>query len=504
MNTQEKFDDIIRSKFSEREIPFDEANWENIKKMTNAAREKKKRRRWLVIFFIGLVCGVGVTAPFLIKNSDFKNNLAENKPKAVETNENKQSKTEQITNEKKGEKNNSSASSENSGEKESADANQTENKSIGKRKTSVSLIQKDETVDNTKNSSATTIAPIKKEKSQFVISASKTEKEQNGKSVSGEEKTDTAISEVIAKEENKTKNETPQGDLASGNKDVNSQIVNPKVEKQGAVKIQEQEIVVSNTNIVTANESPASTKDTSAKKIEENSNATSVDSTNKPGTPIIVAAKDSSQKKNNPWALSLVAGVNFANSAHSPFGGIEITKSVAKHWKIGTGLYYTYFLGRPDETTRRFTSNNYDFGVNNKITVIDINKLHYGIVNIFTEFLINKKNSLVLGTNLFYLFTTSNTITTYNEDNNGVSNVVSKKTYGYSTGLSPYDIGIMGGYRRKLFGKLDAGLYINFGQISVTEKKFVQNTGNENYYPFTFYTNSIQLVLKYNLFKSKI
>src|ERR1700752_2210946 len=72
MSEQEKMDDLLRSKFSERDFPFDEENWAKAEEMIAIARQKEKRRKWGIIFFAGILIGVLVMIPVVMKNSNIE------------------------------------------------------------------------------------------------------------------------------------------------------------------------------------------------------------------------------------------------------------------------------------------------------------------------------------------------------------------------------------------------------------------------------------------------
>src|ERR1035437_7731677 len=78
MSEEDKFDEIIRSRFSEKEFLFDEENWEKAEAML----DKKKRRRaafkWSLIFLFGLFTGIAGMLPFIgNKNEKSGNEMAE-------------------------------------------------------------------------------------------------------------------------------------------------------------------------------------------------------------------------------------------------------------------------------------------------------------------------------------------------------------------------------------------------------------------------------------------
>lgn len=87
MNEKEPFEDIIASKFSEAEFPFDEGNWDNAEDMISAYRTKQKRRRIGFVFFSGIALGVLIMLPFVNRvNNTTDNAIAEAiKPSAENT-----------------------------------------------------------------------------------------------------------------------------------------------------------------------------------------------------------------------------------------------------------------------------------------------------------------------------------------------------------------------------------------------------------------------------------
>jgi len=62
MKNENNFYDIINSKFSDRELPFDEENWKSMKKMIDDSRDSKRRILWLFISLALLICVAGAFA----------------------------------------------------------------------------------------------------------------------------------------------------------------------------------------------------------------------------------------------------------------------------------------------------------------------------------------------------------------------------------------------------------------------------------------------------------
>src|SRR4051812_44623467 len=67
MEDQNKFDEILRGKFSSEHFPFDEENWERAEEIMESHRKAKTLRKTAVIFLVGLIAGVAIMLPF-VKN----------------------------------------------------------------------------------------------------------------------------------------------------------------------------------------------------------------------------------------------------------------------------------------------------------------------------------------------------------------------------------------------------------------------------------------------------
>ena len=65
MSEEDKFDEIIRSRFSEKEFLFDEENWEKAEAMLDSGKRRKSAVKWSAIFLLGLFAGVALMFPFV-------------------------------------------------------------------------------------------------------------------------------------------------------------------------------------------------------------------------------------------------------------------------------------------------------------------------------------------------------------------------------------------------------------------------------------------------------
>ncbi len=544
MSEQEQLDDLIRLKFSdERDFPFDEENWAKAEEMIIATRKKEKRRRWGIIFFTGIIVGALVMIPFVINKGDNatltlkeeKKQIAENsnaastnsKSKEINTTENKieQSATENkplntqtTTNEK--EKNTSSVAPESANEEKIKNAAEIKNISatVSKEKDKAVIIhpvntnsapivlkkgpaksknKKDElsaktgsVAANEEKSNSVIVPPVKTEKESVTTKKeTKPVRSGNGKdnastklvSNDGGKEKNTSVSPIAIKEEKKNAVLETKTTPVKETKDNATTTVQP---------------IVSNNNAVPAKDTTKQTNTTVADTTKNVQPVVTKKDTLPPAATALPVQKDSAGKPHSDWTVSLDAGVNTflsGGSGISPVGGINITKAFTPKWEIGAGIYYTYMPTYSGASTFT-TSTVYDFGYTFKLTEIVTDKLHYVTAPLFLKYNLNEKNSVVLGANFFYLFNSSNIVTTYDLSYTGIQNKVSKKTSGYYNGFSAYDVGIMAGYRKDLFENFGLGIYLNYGLINI--QKAGSATG------INIHNNiSGQLMLTYKLFK---
>jgi len=73
---ENKFDEILRGKYSSKNFPFDEENWEKLEGEIDVARRREKIRKASLIFLIGLFAGIAVMIPFVNHDYGNKNKLA--------------------------------------------------------------------------------------------------------------------------------------------------------------------------------------------------------------------------------------------------------------------------------------------------------------------------------------------------------------------------------------------------------------------------------------------
>ena len=69
MSEENKFDELIKSKISEREFPFDEMNWDEAEKQIISRENRAKLARYGLTFAGGLVTGVLLMSPLIFFNN---------------------------------------------------------------------------------------------------------------------------------------------------------------------------------------------------------------------------------------------------------------------------------------------------------------------------------------------------------------------------------------------------------------------------------------------------
>lgn len=425
MNQTEKFEDIIASKFSEAEFPFDERNWDRVEEKIDAHHKKEKRKRFAFIFSSGIILGLLVMLPFIGK-----------KNATTPTN------TESIV-----------VSKELTTESDVADkALQEQNKALAELKQQLALAEQKANELNAKNKEL--IAENKK-------------KVENRNALSGLTKG----------------NSTSATAIASGNgKNVNVPFF---MQNKAIAKQQPTE-----TSILLATAKPDYLRKITLNLDALQNNAPASDALNNNYVKVDFKNLKSTKKA---WNFTAAVGGNFTNTFSSnPIQGIEASKPLGEKLEVGTGAYYTYLTVLSGNIKTIVLDTKYDFGYQSDVAEIKTNKLHYVVIPVFAKYNINPKNAVIAGANIYTLVTSSNSYTTYKESYGEKTNVLSKKTAGYSNGVNNYDIGLLAGYKRHLFGQMGAAVYLNYGLKDIKKNDYF----NENKFERNV---SAQVMLTYKL-----
>ncbi len=500
MENKEKFEDIMRARFAEkREIPFDEPNWENIKDMLSAAREKRKRRRIGFIFFFGLLSGIVITIPFIL-NSNTTAAKTENKTTNVvlaETNRKLSSANE----------NQHSAVTEN----KTAAVQQEktpEASTIKSQNESVQKIVEPATVKNATSEVKT--APL-------VLTDSQTKKQTpvQKKRVYVQTNISPGFTPASTKEKNVVKKEVTVAKISAESKQVEKNNSSPLVvaTKVPETKTTEKQIVnesVNNKQSTSPETTTAATTDTSKTAAIIPPVTTKIDSLQKK-TDTTAVAKNAVRPENNLVVIppeknifSLEAGTGYAlgwnygdtieGRGFNPLLGIAYTRMINSKWSLRTGLQATS-IGHLTASSHTIKNINCNFGYNSSDTIVATNWLYYLTVPVQLQYNLNAKNQIGFGGTFSYLINGSGKLTTYSQtDDAGITGKKESSQIGYVKGFNAINASILLSYTRRFSDRFSAGLVVYYSLTDLKNNSFFNKQKIER-------DMGLKLILTLDLFK---
>jgi hypothetical protein len=487
MNEEEKFDELLRSKLSEREFPMDDLNWDEAEQLINKQERWSKISRISLVFSAGLAAGIIIMLPFILSThpslpdkvaskSNSGQNLVSSNNISIPANQLSKKTTDNAQN----------------GVKlpmpvQSAFVKR--NMSTGTRVTSDNLSLSDKVPK--KNSSYPT--SIREEKTQVhhqvnadvIVSA-------------GTINTAPAITDIC-------KSKDSDAEIQA--------IVNPRIDENilppnninRVIKIDSLNAAI-NTNTSSFNNSDSNTYG-STDRASPNSDIryiiTKTDSSNATRNPMIPgtsARHDTAKYSSN--ILSVYAGANYSfgwntngtqeASGMSFLGGLNYTHYFSKTIAASLGLGYSE-LNNLDKTYTSSTIQ-YDFGANTQVITVEPRMVYYLSVPLNFQYNIDSKDGVSLGFDYLIMLTTSSTLNSYNQTYFGVSPTATETENGYTQGFSNYDFQITISYTRMITKRLGICLEGYWGFISVENSSFPGNTQSEM-------NKGGRLVLSYQLVK---
>ena len=468
MSTNEnKFDDILRSKFEEREFPFSEENWDAVESKLESER-KRKRFLWFALVFLGgLTAGIALMLPFINKKSEVKTEMIvqnirqpqKEKP-AVEI---KKEITEEKNNfapvvspkpaseeklfaenkirEEKKEKRNSSP-----------EQNLTAEMKQEKKDASIKVNDQKESFPNVP------VKPIKNEEIKSEQQESKETKEKNSQTETASDFSGTVLVGMNSK--------TDSASEVKIKKDISYlQAIIDSMDKQI-------EKMVSKDSVKTKKDSSSVVLSSAPSK--------------KDSTP-----QDYYSKEKPKSFFTLSAGENYVRGWYkdsieargwNPTAGFSYTHSVNEKFSFSLGAFY-HSINNLTQSNLLFQSDSISFGTVSSITQITTKKLHYAALSLALNYTFSK-NMIYLGGNYSYLLQSTNTITSYVSTDGNISYTQAPtKTNGYYKAFNSYDAGAFIGYRRKLYRNwgIAGEAYYNFMDVKkdsyFDRKYFERNKG---------------------------
>lgn len=188
--------------------------------------------------------------------------------------------------------------------------------------------------------------------------------------------------------------------------------------------------------------------------------------------------------KNEAGGFNLLAGINFQH---------YFTGSIAAQ----IGVQYST-ISNLTNTTHTISTVNYDLGMEQDVTSIRYQKLHYLVAPVKVTFNAGDKNSIGVGANIGYLLNSDSKkekYKTYSSDPNATkSNFTSTKESGYVQGFNPLDIQVGVSYRRKIYKGLSANAEFFYG---------LTDTKNNDFFKSDYFDRNMgfKVSLCYDLFK---
>jgi len=502
MNEEEKFDELINSKLSEREFPFDELNWDEAERLIIQQERLSKLRRTFLIFSGGLILGIAVMLPFVLSNHNAATNPIASKSNLIST---------PLA------QNNVAAPANQATENI---ANKNSSKNI---KASVpvqsAFVKKNNRTGIQANSSK--IATIKKKvKSQPTVWAAKDDNVAYDQPVS-----DNII--ASAPETNKiaanteTVNPKESNSVNAQTANSNSAPVNNNTVQEGSAS-QNGVVPKTNENIPT-NATPKNTAPTNSNiansgvnnNKSNNNNTTSaaktIAKTPKAKPPKKEVAAKSDSKGNNtaaspikrdsimaversiipgteqpyqpvyvPNILSVYAGANYSfgwdnNGAKegngiTPLGGFIYTHYFSYRYSASIGVGYSEL----NKLNKTYTGSvvEYNSGQYSDITMVTPQRIYYLTIPIKIQCNFTDRSIASIGVDALYVVTTRSNITTYHESPAGETMGGSSMQSGYTQGFSNFDFQLTGAYTRMLTDRLSIRPEYYFGINYIETKSF--------------------------------
>lgn len=515
MNEEEKFDELLNSKLSEREFPFDELNWDEAERLIIQQERWSKIKRYSLIFSAGLAAGVVIMLPFIInshnalpsplvtKSTNMDNVVVQNnvtapvKQSQVNTanNVNKEVKAPLPVqsafvkkNSSTGIRANTSSKIVSAGKKAkvqpillATNDDKKIHKSHSRQTTKPNLVAS--TVNMNKISRHTKASTPEEPNSSSTIATDVVNSppvSNNHLTESGSSSENNNSSPVIASANNNTVNKDLKADNNS-----NAVIADNKLPVVSSAPVQ--------TPTAANNSSRNSNSNSPKTKGDTNKTATHQIL---PGTP----TTDRSDYAKN--ILSVYAGANYcfgwsyngdreANGI-TPWAGVDYTRYFSRKWALMVGAGY----GELNNLNKTYISSiiQYDFGATGHIIDVTPQKVFYLAVPMKFQYNFDNNDLLSAGINCLILMTTSSTLNTYQQTYFSNTLQLSETENGYTQGFSNFDFQFEVAYTRMFTNRFGAGFDIYWGLGYVENNTFPGSNQFER-------NNGFRLVLSYQLMK---
>jgi hypothetical protein len=485
---QENFDEILRSKLSEGNFEFNEANWDKAEALIIQADKKRKRRRIGFIFLIGLTLGICLMIPFI--GSEKESLKSENKTNNVDKREVEESGSKAEINQIS----NVPSDRNNQGNNKQINTTQTNETSL-RVETGINSEKEDKTVSSNssqKNASSNVVVFPAEKAEKHIGKSNDAPASQSKNNIDFKKKTQESTNgDNIS---NNTPSSTNKNNTST-NKEVNgtaSQQEQALEEPKTISKTIDTTGVSSTKNKIAAKDTAMVIKDSVATNKKDSVKSVAKDS----------SINRSTLKNGQRFIYSIDAGVNYAlgwtnNLVKEANGfngilGISATHLFNQHWGALLGIQYNS-LAHLSYSSYASSNTQLGFGYTTTYTTITPKILYYVAIPIKLQYLFNK-NSISVGANILHLLNTSSTVSTYTQSDFTTSSHATTTKMGYMDGISAWDIQPAVAYRRKIYKGFSVCAEAYYGLIDIKSNSFFGINKFER-------NSGFKLVLSYSFIK---
>lgn len=525
----DKFEKDVKNKYGNQEFPFDEQNWEKAAKMIDASRRGKNRGGIFLLSAVALLCTSGLVYYFGFSDSTKalqKNNLASNQIMASE----KETTTNNAASSENNSVDNTVANSNESSVASSSDNTPSNQKSDNEATTfkATSEVKNNTSVRNSKTKELVTPSTSEKEtnsepKNEAETSSKTSTASDNNptNTTSTNSKTADTKKPMVAKSDVKTVTPPVLGN--NTNSQNNTKPVNPTSSLNETGNTNRLGDVADNSSTENPTKNSSSVTDssntvvTTSVKPTKSSVVDSVPAMRKSKADSLAAmlpkgdgvsyATNVKEKHNAKNILFMEAGTTYLlgwnGGGKTEAGGFNLLAGINfQHYFTGNiagqiGVQYST-ISNLTNSSHTISTVKYDLGVEQDITAIKYQKLHYLVAPVKLTFNAGDKNIFGIGCNVAYLLNSDSKkekYKTYSSDPNATkNNLTSTKESGYVQGFNPFDIQVSVAYRRKLYKGLSANAEFFYG---------LTDTKNNSFFKTNYFDRNVgfKVSLCYDLFK---
>lgn len=471
-NFKKQLDDLLSS----RAFPFEEPAWNN---MAGLLDQKKRKRRLIYFFWIGLLTGLtGLATWFVFNNhntSKIENTLATKVTQgatAVKGSENITTAAVERAEKKTSEKKTPETSDLNMPPKNNTIHPATEKRSPAHTKPkSVSAdlpLRSNESTQSVKND--TGIVPKDKKVSPNVTQTTITQTEASH--IPTTETLPELVKDIVAVA-------TPQ---------------TAPVEKGEKKTPEEKNLVISDT-----------APDTIINKKDEVPEPTPAAPVAQVDTTLMIQAArpDTDYVHHSRPDLRLEAGGSWLSgwkekegrdgSGFNPLAGLHYYLPLTREFSLGIGLQYTQ-VAHLKYSHYTATVTRVDLGKTVQATEFTPRRLHYLMLPVRIALRLDERQSAGMGFNFAYLLTVDSRVKAYTEDRNGVRTLSTYKVKGYTEGFNDFDAQLCFFYQRRLTNRFRFNAEIVLGLKDVKNGQALISNGFER-------NSGLRLSIMYSIFE---